>query len=185
MENLLATLHGSTAPSFSEFEQLLSGSCSFLVLPWLLLSFLSLNTTVNRPQSRLTFHIQMHPGWLLSQSIASSLSLMSLLFQWSLFFFFFLCTCHLHDHVTSVALAPTHLLKKEKSFPIPLSLSPSYPSKPFHRKQSEYFYCQPHQPKKGNENESFSWCVHCLSRCIHSGSNHWQTANSIHTPHTF
>lgn len=35
VENLLATLHGSTAPSFSEFEQLrqLSGSCSFLVLP--------------------------------------------------------------------------------------------------------------------------------------------------------
>lgn len=35
VENLLATLHGSTAPSFSEFEEQLqlSGSFSSLVLP--------------------------------------------------------------------------------------------------------------------------------------------------------
>lgn len=127
MENLLATLHGSTAPSFSEFEQLLSGSCSFLVLPWLLLSFLSLNTTVNRPQPRFTFHIQMHPGWLLSQSIASSLSLMSLLFQWSLFSSSFSAPVIYMIMLPLLPLFPPIYWKKKKAFP---SLSASAPPIP-------------------------------------------------------
>lgn len=130
VKNLLVTLHGSTAPSFSEFEQQLplSGSFSSLVVPWLLLSSLSLNTTGNWPQSRFASHIQMCPRWLLFPSIATSLSSISLLFQWFLFFFF-LCTCHSYERVTSIALVPTHFWKKKnkKTFP---SLSASAPPIP-------------------------------------------------------
>lgn len=69
-------------------------------------------------------------------------------------FFFFLCTCHLHDHVTSVALVPTHFWKEKKlshpSQPQPLLSFITFPQKTVRI----FLLSASHKPKKGNKNDS-------------------------------